>query len=224
MILPDSPIGRKILMALTGQFMILYVLAHVLGNSTIYFGAINAYAEGLRHWPYILVLWTSRIFLSLSIMLHGYYGILLWLENRKAKPDAYAVTNHLSSTFAGRTMIWTGAIIGAFLVFHLLHFTLRVIEPQLSAIRFPDLFGRPDVFMMVVKSFQHIGIASLYIVSVASLLLHLSHGIQSSVQTWGLNNDKTLPVVEMSGAVAAIVLFLGYAAIPVMIFAGILKG
>lgn len=223
MILPNSTVGRKIVMALTGQFMIFYVLAHVLGNSTIYFGAINAYAEGLRHWPYILVLWFSRTLLFLSVILHGYYGILLWLENRKAKPDSYAVTNYRSSTFAGRTMIWTGVIIGAFLIFHLLHFTFQVMDPGLSAIRHPDLLGRPDVLRMVMRSFQHVGIASLYIASMACLLLHLSHGIQSSVQTWGLNNDQTLPAVEKTGTVAAVVLFLGYAAIPVGIFMRIIE-
>lgn len=222
MILPHSPIARKVLMALTGQFMVLYVLAHVLGNSTIYFGTINAYADGLRHWPYILVLWSSRLFLFLSIMLHGYYGIVTTLENRKAKPDAYAVTNHLSSTFASRNMIWTGGIIGAFLIYHLLHFTFQVTDPALSAITHPDIHGRPDVLMMVVQSFRHAGIAAIYVLGVLSLGLHLMHGIQSSAQTAGLNNDRTLPVVEKTGTIAAIVLFLGYAAIPIVSVMGIL--
>jgi len=224
-ILPTSTVGRKIVMAACGQFMVLYVLAHVLGNSTIYFGAINAYAEGLRHWPYILVLWSSRALLFLSILLHGYYGVLITLENRRAKPDAYSVTNRLSSTFAGRTMIWTGVIIGLFLIYHLLHFSFQVTDPGVSAIRHPDVLGRPDVSMMVVRSFQHSGVAALYVLGVLALGLHLLHGIQSSVQTWGLNNDWTLPAVGKAGTIAAIVLFLGYAAIPVLIVVGIiLKG
>jgi succinate dehydrogenase / fumarate reductase cytochrome b subunit len=223
MLFPTSTVGRKIVMALTGQFMIFYVLAHVLGNSTIYFGAINAYAEGLRHWPYVLVLWSSRVLLFVAVLLHGIYGILITLDNRKAKPDAYAVTNYRRASLAGRTMIWTGLILGAFLVYHLLHFTFQVIDPALSAIRHPDPLGRPDVFTMVRGSFHHAVLAAIYVIGVLSLGLHLLHGIQSSFQTWGLNNDRTLPAVEKTGTLAAIVLFLGYAAIPVSILMGILK-
>ena len=219
---PTSTVGRKIVMALTGQFMVFYVIAHVIGNSTIYAHAINAYAEGLRHWPFVIVLWSSRLLLFISIVLHAFYGVVLWLENRHAKPDRYAVSSHLSATFAGRNMIWTGAIIGTFLIFHLLHFTFQIIDPSTGAIGHLDTLGRPDVFMMIVQSFQHVEIASLYIVAVAALLLHLSHGIQSSFQTWGMNNERTLPVFEKAGTVAAIILFLGYAAIPVVIFTGIL--
>jgi succinate dehydrogenase / fumarate reductase cytochrome b subunit len=222
-ILPTSTVGRKIAMAASGQFMAFYVLAHVLGNSTIYTGSINAYAEGLRHWPYLVVLWSSRLLLFLSILLHGYYGVLITLENRRAKPDASVVTSRLSSTFAGRTMIWTGVVTGLFLLYHLLHFTFQVTDPALSAIRHPDLLGRPDVFMMVVRSFQHADIAAVYVLGVLALGLHLLHGIQSSVQTWGLNNDRSLPVVEKAGRAAAIVLFLGYAAIPVVIVMGMLR-
>lgn len=221
MFFPKSTVGRKILMAVTGQMMVLFVIAHALGNSTIYFSDLNAYAASLRALP--VLLWAIRVFLFALLCLHVYLGIVITLENRKAKPEAYAVADHLSATFAGRNMIWTGAIIGAFLVYHLLHFTIQVIYPQFSALRHLDALGRPDVFMMVVRSFRHIGIVSFYIISVAGLLLHLSHGIQSSFQTWGLNNDRTMPYFTRGGTAAAVVLFLGYAAIPVVIVMGIVK-
>lgn len=220
---PSSTVGRKILMALTGQFMVFYVLAHVLGNSSLYFSGINAYADGLRHWPFLIVLWTSRALLFLSIVFHGYYGVVITLENWKAKPRQYSITTRLSATFAGRTMIWTGLVIAAFLIYHLLHFTLQVIDPSTAAIRNPDALGRPDVFTMVAKAFRHWGFAALYLVGVLSLGLHLWHGIQSSFQTWGANSDRSLPVVVKIGAAAAVVLFLGYAAIPLTILLGILK-
>ncbi len=223
MLFPTSTVGRKIVMAVTGLFMIVYVIAHVIGNYTIFAGAINAYAEGLRHWPYTVVLWSSRTILFLSVILHTWYGILLKLENRKAKPDDYAMTRYRTASFAGRTMIWTGFIIEAFIIYHLLHFTFQVINPDLSAIRHPDLLGRPDVFTMVVESFEHAGTAALYVIGVLSLGMHLFHGIESSVQTLGLNNDRTLPVVVKIGMAASVILFLGYAAIPVTIFAGIFK-
>ena len=223
MLFPTSTVGRKIVMAVTGLFMIIYVIAHVIGNYTIFAGAINAYAEGLRHWPYTIVLWSSRTILFLSVILHTWYGIVLKLENKKAKPEDYAVTHYRTASFAGRTMIWTGIIIAAFIIYHLLHFTLQVINPDLSAIRNPDQLGRPDVFTMVVKNFEHAGIAALYIIGILALALHLLHGIESSIQTLGLNNDRTLPAVVKTGMIASVILFLGYAAIPVTILVGMLK-
>ncbi len=218
---PTSTVGRKILMAFTGQMMLLFVIIHLLGNTTIYFSNLNAYAAALHALP--VLLWMIRLFMAAMLCLHVYFGIVVTLENKKAKPESYAVTNHLSNTFAGRNMIWTGSLIGAFLVYHLLHFTFQIIDPAVSAIHNTDSLGRPDVLMMVVRSFHDSGIVSLYVTSVAGLLLHLSHGIQSSFQTWGLNNDRTLPVFVTAGTTTAVVLFLGYAAIPVSILMGILK-
>jgi len=208
-------------MAVTGQMMVLFVIIHLLGNTTIYFSNLNAYAAALHALP--IPLWLIRLFMAAMLCLHVYLGIVVTLENKKAKPQSYAVTNHLSTTFAGRNMIWTGSVVGAFLVYHLLHFTFQIIDPAVSAIRNTDSLGRPDVLMMVVRSFQDAGIVSLYVTSVAGLLLHLSHGIQSSFQTWGLNNDRTLPMFVKAGTTTAVILFLGYAAIPLVIVMGLLK-
>ena len=218
---PTSTVGRKILMAITGQMMLLFVIAHVLGNSSLYFSNLNAYAAAIHAMP--LLLWLFRVFMAAVLVMHVYLGIVLTLENWKAKPQPYVVINHLSTTFAGRNMIWTGSLIGGFLVYHLLHFTFQLIDPAVSASNNADSLGRPDVLMMVVRSFQDSGIATLYVTSIAGLLLHLTHGIQSSLQTWGLNSDESLPVVVKAGTTTALILFLGYAALPVMIAAGILK-
>lgn len=218
---PTSTVGRKILMAITGQFMVFYVIAHMIGNSTIYFSNLNAYAAALHALPFLL--WIIRLFMFALLCFHIFLGIVFTLENRKAKPQAYAVTNHLSATFSGRNMIWSGAMIGAYLIYHLLHFTFQIIDPATAAIGHPDAFGRPDVFTMVAISFRNLGIVSFYIVGIASLLLHLMHGIQSSFQTWGLNNDRTQPIFTKAGLALAVILFLGYAAIPVSIVMGILK-
>jgi len=220
--LPTSSVGRKLLMAFTGQVLVLFIIAHVAGNSTIFFSRLNAYAAGLKALP--LLLWAFRSFLFAVAMLHIYLGIVLTLEDRTARPQGYAVSKHLRATFAGRNMIWTGAIIVAFLVYHLLHFTVQITNPALSAARNSDALGRPDVFLMVVKSFQQAGIVSLYLLSMIALGLHLLHGVQSSVQTWGLNSDRSLPWVEGTGRLTAVVLFLWYAAIPVVIVMGLLTG
>ena len=221
MFLPESTVGKKILMAITGQMMLVFIIIHLLGNTTVYFHNLNAYAAALHAMP--VIVWLFRLFMASMLCLHVYLGIVLTLENKKAKPLAYAVNTQLSATFAGRNMIWTGTLIGIFLVYHLLHFTIQVIDPAVSALRNPDALGRPDVSMMVLGSFRHIGIVSFYIISVAGLLLHLFHGIQSSFQTWGLNNEKSFPIITRGGQIAATILFLGYVAIPVVIVVGILK-
>jgi succinate dehydrogenase / fumarate reductase cytochrome b subunit len=168
-------------MTVTGQVMVLFIIAHVIGNSTIYFQTLNAYAAGLHVFP--LLVWAYRGVMSIILAFHIYLGIVLTLENWSAKPDTYAVTNRLSTTFAGRTMIWTGSVIGAFLIYHLLHFTVQIIDPGISALLNPDALGRPDVYQMVVRSLQNAGTAVLYLLSLTALMLHLSHGIQSSFQT-----------------------------------------
>ncbi len=210
-------------MALTGQFMILYVIAHVIGNYTIFAGAINAYAEGLRHWPYIVVLWCARTLLFLSVVLHTYYGIVLKLENRNAKPTLYAVTAYRAATFSGRTMIWSGLAIALYLLFHLLHFTFQVIDPSFGAINHPDSLGRPDVLTMVIKGFRQASIAAVYVAGVAALGLHLYHGIESAIQTEGLNNDRSMPAVVKTGMALSILLFAMYAVIPIAIWTGLFE-
>jgi succinate dehydrogenase / fumarate reductase cytochrome b subunit len=219
--LPASTVARKLVMAATGQLMVLFVILHVLGNATIYFGWLNAYAAHLHALPPLI--WSFRLGLIVLFSFHIYYGIILTLENNKAKPQTYVMRNDLSATVAGRNMVWTGAVIGSFLIYHLLHFTVQVTNPAIAAARHIDSMGRPDVFNMVVKSFQNFGIASVYLLSMTALWLHLSHGIQSSFQTWGLNSEQSFPIIKRSGAVAAIILFIAYIAVPVVIATGIMK-
>jgi succinate dehydrogenase / fumarate reductase cytochrome b subunit len=215
MLLPTSTVGRKLVMAATGQLMVLFLIFHVLGNATIYFGLLNAYAAHLQALPPLV--WFFRLGLITLFSFHIFYGILLTLENNAAKPQTYVVRNDLSATVAGRNMIWTGAVVGSFLIYHLLHFTFQVTNPAFAAAKHLDALGRPDVFTMVLKSFHNFGIASVYILAMTALWLHLSHGIQSSFQTWGLNSEKSLPVIKRTGAIAAVILFLAYIAVPIVI-------
>jgi succinate dehydrogenase / fumarate reductase cytochrome b subunit len=219
--LPASTVARKLVMAATGQLMVLFIILHVLGNATLYFGWLNAYAAHLHALPPLV--WSFRLGLIILFAFHIFYGIALTLENNAAKPQTYVMRNDLSATVAGRNMIWTGAVIGSFLIYHLLHFTLQVTNPALSAAKHLDSLGRPDVFTMVVKSFQNFGIASVYLLAMTALWLHLSHGIQSSFQTWGLNSEKSLPVIKRAGASAAVILLLAYIAVPVLIAMKIVK-
>jgi succinate dehydrogenase / fumarate reductase cytochrome b subunit len=217
-------VGRKVVMAVSGGMMVLFVVAHLLGNTSIFAGpnGINAYA--LKLHELVVLLWSYRVVMVMAVFLHVYYGIQLTLENKKAKPQAYAVRKARSATLAGKTMIWTGLVIGAFLFYHLLQFTFQVTNPEMSAGRNLDPLGRPDVYHMVVLCFRNAGILLIYVSALIALALHLTHGIQSCFQTLGLNNDRTFPVITKSGTLAAVIIFLGFVAIPIVIFVGILNG
>ena len=208
-------------MAISGQILVIFVIFHIAGNSSIFFHRLNAYVVALYGLP--VFVWGGRIILIAAFAIHIYYGTVIKLENHAAKPQPYAVTHYLHATFAGRNQIWTGVIIIAFLIYHLLQFTFQVTNPAISADSHPDTLGRPDVFMMVVHSFQYIDVSAVYIISLAALGLHLFHGVQSSIQTWGMNNERTLPFFERSGKLASVIVFLWYSAIPVAIMWGLLK-
>ncbi len=218
-----STVGRKIVMAVSGFSMLAFVVVHLLGNTSMYAGpdGMNAYAQLLHRFP--LLIWVFRLILLAMFYAHVFYGIALTLENRAAKPQTYKVKKNIRATFAGKNMIWTGVLIGLFLVYHLLHFTFQVTDPGISASRHLDALGRPDVFMMVVLSFRKLAVSLVYVGAMAALGLHLGHAIQSLLQTMGLNNDTTLPLFVGGGILVAILISLGFAAFPIGIFTGILK-
>lgn len=215
-----SSVGRKILMSITGQLLIIFVLIHLIGNSTIFFGAngINAYAEHLHSLPPLV--WAFRLFMLAAVAVHICYGVTLTLENRAANPGAYAVKKQLKASFASENMIWTGLLLLCFIVYHLVQFTIHGTPDIVVGM---DAANRVDVFKMVVTSFGHALISLTYMLAMVMLFLHLSHGIPSFLQTMGWNNDKTIPVFGTGGKVVAAVLMLAYISIPAVILAGLLK-
>jgi succinate dehydrogenase / fumarate reductase cytochrome b subunit len=215
----SSSVGRKIVMAITGLMLLAFLVIHLFGNSLIYVGWINAYGEKLHSLP--PVVWAFRLVMLCIFAVHIYYGVTLTLENNAARPQAYAVKKNLRATFSGRTMIWTGLLIVAFLIYHLFHFTLRMTNPDIS--NSLDALGRLDVFKMVVLSFKNFAISGIYIAAMIAIGLHLFHGVQSFVQTFGLNSDKSQPCVEKYGKVVAIILYVGYVSIPLVIILGIMN-
>jgi succinate dehydrogenase / fumarate reductase, cytochrome b subunit len=212
-----STVGRKILMAISGQIMVLFVVVHMLGNSTIYFpGGLNAYAEHLHALPPLV--WAFRLVMLTMVLVHIVYGIQLTLENRAANPGAYAVNNKLKVSFASENMIWTGLLMALFIIYHLTHFTARLWSDVASfKAQVPG-----NVYGMVVSSFSRGGITFIYVASMIVLCLHLFHGIQSFFQTMGWNNDCTMPCISKAGKVAAVILLIGYSIIPIFIIARIL--
>ncbi len=215
----SDSIGRKAVMAVTGLLMILFVVMHLLGNLSIFAGpdGINAYAEKLHSLGPLV--WVFRVVMIVAVVLHVMLSIQITLENSAAKPDKYAVSRSLRATFASKNMIWTGVLIGAFIVWHLVQFTFRV-APGLELGE--DASGRFDVFTMVLSALSSPGWAIVYVVSMVALFLHLSHGVQSTFQTIGWSNAKLLPEYGRWGKVASGLFLIGYGSIPVLILVGYL--
>jgi succinate dehydrogenase / fumarate reductase cytochrome b subunit len=220
-----SSIGRKIVMAITGQAMVLFAVIHLLGNSSIFGwlpGGINAYAHHLHSMPAPIII-GFRLGLLLFACVHIWFGIQLTIENRGGRPQQYAVKSVQKATFASENMIWTGSLLVAFILYHLLHFTFQVISPETAALSHPDSLGNPNVLGMVVAAFQNMMVTLIYAGAMLVLFLHLSHGIQSFFQTMGWSNDRVQPFITKAGTLAALALFLGYAAVPLTILLRILN-
>ncbi len=216
-----SSLVKKALVAVTGLALLGFVIAHLLGNLTIFLGAdaLNAYALKISHFGPLL--WAARIMLLAAVVVHIVTTALLTIENRRARPVAYAMHRTQRTTLSAKTMVLSGLIILAFVLYHLAHFTFRVTHPAISNLT--DALGRHDVYTMVVVSFRQPLVAGFYLVALALLCLHLSHGIASVFQTLGLANEATLPFFERAGASIAGLLFLGYASIPLSAWLGLLK-
>ena len=215
----SDSIGRKVVMAVTGLLMVLFVVGHLLGNLSIFAGpnGINAYALHLHELAPLV--WGTRVVMLVAVILHLFLAVQVTLENSAAKPDRYAVKNHLKATFESKTMIWTGVIIGLFVAYHLAQFTFRVTGvPVLQ----DDALGRFDVYEMVVNGLSAVAIAAVYVIAMVSLFLHLRHGIQSSFQTLGLNNAFLMPRYGAAGKVLSGIFLVGFGAIPVAVLFGIL--
>jgi len=228
MLLTQSSVGRKLLMAATGLILVLFVVVHLLGNSSIFIGpsGINAYAEHLHSLGPLV--WVFRLVMLVVIAIHIALGVQLTLENQSARPLAYSVKENLKATFSSRTMIISGLVLLAFIIYHLLQFTVQLpsITPFGAKAHLTELHGNmvPNVFTMVVTTFHSLFVTLVYVVGMIFLFLHLGHGVQSFFQTLGLTNDKTFPGIGVFGKVVAFVLLLGYVSIPLLIIIGAVNG
>jgi len=219
--LTQSSVGRKIIMAVTGIVLVAFVCVHLLGNSSVFVGAdaINAYAQKLHSLgPFV---WVFRLVMLAAFAIHIIFGIQLTLENRAATPEKNVQVKRLKTGFGAETMIVSGLVMLAFVVYHLLQFTVRVTNPE---IYIPlGNSGMVDVYYMVVNGFKSTLTVIIYLIGMAFLFLHVSHGFQSLFQTIGLSNDKSLPVMGMVSKLVGFVLLVGYISIPLLIVAGLIK-
>jgi succinate dehydrogenase / fumarate reductase cytochrome b subunit len=219
-----SSIGKKWIVALTGLGLLGFVIAHLAGNLQMFAGPekINAYAELLHNNEKLL--WVARFGLIGLFGLHIFTTIQLVVQNRAARAERYQLNRDVQAKTSTKTMIWSGLTVLGFVVYHLLHYTLRVTDPRFKlTAEGGALTSLNDVYKMVVLGFQTPGISALYIVCVGLLCMHLSHGISSVFITLGIESKKSIQQIGWYARAFAALLFLGYASIPTAVLAGLLK-
>lgn len=226
-------------MALTGLVLVLFVLGHMLGNLQIFLGAdaINAYAHKLHSLP-AAALWGIRLFLLGSVAVHIWMAVLLTLDNRKARPEDYQQKVVVQASYASKTMRMSGIILLAFILFHLAHFTARNVPGKEYNELIADvplvkngeavyhngaLEMTFNVNDMMIAGFQVWWVSVFYLVAMALLCIHLSHGFSSMFQTVGLRNKLWRKRLDCIAVLYAWVIFLGFASIPLASMTGILK-
>ncbi len=216
-----SSVGRKYLVGVSGLMLVGFAVIHLLGNLTIFIGqdAMNAYAEKLVHLGPLL--WVARIMLIAAAAVHAVTAIQLARENRAARPVGYRKEQSFQTTFAAKTMAVSGIFLLAYIVYHLLHFTFGVTQPAIAHLK--DPLNRHDVHSMVILGFQDIKVVAIYVVAMALLCSHLSHGIASMFQSVGINDDRYTPLLKRISHLTAAFLFIGYSSIPLAIYFGLVK-
>lgn len=219
----DSSIGGKIVSALTGALLLGFVVAHLTGNLLVFKGpaAMNAYAKWLHDLGPLL--WVARIGLLGLVVLHIVITIRLNLRNRAARPVQYAKKGWTNATWASRNMVMSGLVVLAFIVYHLLHFTLGVTDPEGHASQLAPRDGLKDVYGMVVLGFQSVPVSLAYVVAMSLLGLHLAHGASSFLQTLGVNHPRYNPLLRSFGPGLAGLIVIGYLSIPVSVLLGIVR-
>ncbi len=223
-----SNLFQKWLMAITGLFLVLFLLGHLSGNLLVFLGQahINEYAHGLRTMGHGAVLWGARIGLLTFFILHVASAITLSRRNRQARPQKYAKVEARSSTLASRTMLYSGLLLISYVLYHLAHFTWGAVHAQHYAqatFILPSGELVPDVYTMVVKSFREPLITVLYLLSMVMVGLHLNHAIASAFQTLGVTNRRIVPMVRTIGPALSILIALGFSAVPLAIILGLVK-
>jgi succinate dehydrogenase / fumarate reductase, cytochrome b subunit len=212
----QSTNGKKVVMAVTGAIMFLFIIGHLLGNLLVFAGPAryNSYAT-LLHFDDTL-LWIVRIVLIVAVVLHITATVQLAIRNKKARPVGYSRKEAINSSYASRTMYWSGPIVLAFIIFHLLQFTAGYIHPG-------SQFIKGDVYHNVVAGFSMWWVSVWYIFALALLGLHLRHGLWSMFQSVGYNHPRHTPLLKKAALMIAALIVLGYISIPISVLTGLVK-
>jgi len=209
-----STLGKKVLMAVTGIILFAYVVVHMLGNLQIYLGAerLNRYAELLHTSEAFL--WAARSVLLFCVVVHIIAAVQVWLRNRAARPVKYKVFRPPGRDYAARTMVWSGPIILAFVVFHILDLTTGAANPD---------YVHLDVFHNVTASFSRPLVAFVYVAANLMLAFHLYHGLWSLFQTFGWDHPRFGGWRRVFAAFFAALIGAGNISIPLAVLTGFIQ-
>jgi succinate dehydrogenase / fumarate reductase, cytochrome b subunit len=217
----QTSIGKKAVMAVTGIIGYGYVLLHMYGNLKMFQGpeAMNTYAAHLRTLgepilSYGMALWLIRIVLIVAVVAHVWSAIVLTRQDWGGRPEKYAGgRKRVDAGYAGLTLRWGGLILFFFLIFHIMHFTTGTANAN---------FVEGNPYVNVVVGFQNPLAVAFYLLAVGCLAAHLYHGVWSAFQTLGLNSERTDRVWHGLAVLSAVVLFVGFASVPIAVLAGVL--
>ena len=213
-----TTIGKKYVAAVTGVIIAVWVVLHMLGNIKAIEGpghghaALATYAPWLRAafspvFPHDMLLWIIRSIVIIALVLHVVAVTQLWILNRKARPRNQK-SKPVRSTIFARTMTWSGVLVLAFTVFHVLHFTTRTIHPTrlVSGAVYADAY----------YAFQKWWLVVIYVGAVVLLGLHLNHGLWSGSQTAGVDNSDRNWFWRRLATGVTVVTVVGFAVIPIL--------
>lgn len=227
----QSSIGKKVLMGATGGAMFLFLLGHLVGNLQVFLPKehINAYAHLLHSNQGLL--WVVRLAMLSIVAIHVWSAVTLNAENNSARPSTYgAGAGPFGASWASQYMFMTGLVIAAFVVYHLLHYTVQLgainfTGQDFGALQVPSgpQKGYKDVHQMLVIGFSSPVVSLFYLVAIGLLCIHLSHGASAMFQSLGLSEGAWRTRLEAFAKYASIAIFLGYASIPIAVFLRIVQ-
>jgi succinate dehydrogenase / fumarate reductase cytochrome b subunit len=210
-----SSVGKKMVMAITGIIWVAYLVIHMLANLLVFQGpgTINAYSAFLHGTGGAL--WAARLVLIAALVLHIIAAVQLTERRQDARPVGYATARKaLASTWAVRTIRWGGALILAFLVYHILHFTVGTAHPS---------FAEVNPYHNVAAGFQSPVVVVIYLVAMAAVGLHLYHGLWSSGRSLGVSPPSSRPLRRSLALALAVFVWLGFSIIPIAVYAGVVR-
>ncbi len=209
-----TTVGKKFVMAVTGTVLLVFVEFHMLGNLQIFLGAeaINRYGRLLRVEPALL--WAARAVLFVAVSIHIIAAVQLTLTNWAARPVGYAKRVYRAADYASRTMVWSGPIVAAFVVYHVLHLSTGSVHPS---------FVPGDVYHNVVAGFSVWYVSAFYVVAQVFLGIHLYHGTWSLTQTLGVTHPALDLWRRRFAQALAVVIVAGNCSVPVSVLAGVIR-
>ena len=217
-----SNIGLKVLMALTGVVMFGYLIGHVTGNMLIFKGpeAINSYSKFLHDSKGLL--WGTRILLLASVVVHIWATVKFLTLRNAARPVPYVMKEPHGTTFAARTMYWSGPVIALFILYHILHLTTGTLHHTFEK-NVDPVTHQVNVYQNLVDGFNNPLASGIYIVAMLGIGLHLSHGLWSLLQTVGVNRPNWECALRSIAVVFAVLICGGFIAVPLAVLLGLVK-